>query len=320
MAAEPNAIKDTWLSLWPRALEIWSGFTRLGEPHWCWNDDQAAKEGLGGNFAMIRLDDHSVVLGLREIGALGLERYGMEIMAHEIGHHIYCPADLTDMGLMIARIRRGLPEKEDMAPLVSNLYSDILINDRLQRRHGLDMAGVYRAMNVQSKDRLWNFYMRIYEILWSLPKGELARGGVDTVMDADARLGARLARVYSRDWLDGAGSFAALCYTYLEDARSEDLNTTMKGWLDTENAGAGGEPPGLTEMDDGESEAPLHPSMDKKLAGTDPLEDEGGDEEDQGEEKEKAASGKRGGGSIREASRAGRTTAGSRSTGRSSRP
>src|SRR5204863_160347 len=80
----------------PRALALWSKFTRLSEPRWCFSDAEAEKEGLTESFAMIRLNDQAVVINLAQIEAAHLERFALEILAHEIGHHVYAPADLTD--------------------------------------------------------------------------------------------------------------------------------------------------------------------------------------------------------------------------------
>jgi hypothetical protein len=261
-------IREDWSALWPRALETWSKFTRLSEPIMCLTKDEERSEKLAGNFAMIRLEDHRVVLGLSEIASKGLGEFGLEIMAHEIGHHIYCPADLTDFGLMIARIRKGLYERKDRASMISNLYSDLLINDKLQQEGGLDMAGVYQAIKSKTQDPLWNLYMRIYEILWSLAKGTLCGAPLDDSMEGDSQLGARIIRVYHNNWLKGAGSFAALCYPYLKEESGEDTKKTFKSWMDTESAGEGGEPGGLIEMADDEDEI-IHPSQDKNITGMD---------------------------------------------------
>src|SRR5687767_14601443 len=107
-----------WSEAWPAALAVWSPYVKLREPVW---------EGLRSSFAMIRLDDHQIVIDLKQVDELKLQRFAVEILAHEIGHHVYCPADLTDNAKMLVRIRRALPMREDKAPLVSNLYSDLLI-------------------------------------------------------------------------------------------------------------------------------------------------------------------------------------------------
>src|SRR5512147_1649287 len=108
-------LRDDWLKHWPQALAIWSKFTKLHEPTWCFNEAEAKREGLTQSFAMIRLDDQSVVIGLHLIDRQDLKQYALEILAHEIGHHVYAPADLADHGRMIARMRRALPSKENLA-------------------------------------------------------------------------------------------------------------------------------------------------------------------------------------------------------------
>src|SRR5262249_2470065 len=141
--ATGNELLDQWTAQWPAALEAWSRFVQLHEPTWCSTKAEESAAQLTGSFAMIRLVDHSIVVSLRQIAELGLQDFAKEILAHEIGHHVFCPADLTDNARMLARMRVGLPTKEHLAPFIANLYSDLLINDRLQRAADLDMSGVY---------------------------------------------------------------------------------------------------------------------------------------------------------------------------------
>jgi hypothetical protein len=263
------ALRDAWATRWPEALALWSKFTRLSEPRWCFSQAQAEAEGLSGSFAMIRLNDQAVVVDLAHIQRAGLERYGLEILAHEIGHHVYTPADLNDHARMIARMRWGLPTREHLAAFISNLYTDLLINDRLQRSAGLSMAAVYLALDGGSTDALWTLYLRIYEILWRLQTGTLAKGELADQLEGDAHLGARLIRSYARDWLDGAGKFAALCLPYVLDDNAQGTQQLLKGWRDMESAGAGGMPHGLTEMDDDERAGAIHPALDPELSGLD---------------------------------------------------
>ena len=54
---------------------------------------------------MIRLQDQTVVVSLPEVAAYHLEDYAVEVLAHEIGHHVLAPATLTDHARMIARMR-----------------------------------------------------------------------------------------------------------------------------------------------------------------------------------------------------------------------
>lgn len=259
-----DVLREKWMAAWPDSLAQWSRFTRLRSPSLCLTDKEAQQLGLFDSFAMIRLHDQSVVVNLNEVVMLGLEDYAVEILAHEIGHHILAPASLTDHGRLIARMRWALPTVEHNAPMVANLYTDLLINNRLQRSEGLRLADVYRKMGV-NKDAgaVWTIYMRIYEILWHLNKGSLGGNTTDDGMEGDALLGAKLIRSYALEWLDGAGRFAALMLMYfLEDKKTTDI---LNSWFDTKQAAEGGEPAGLTSEESGEREGAIHPSMDPEL-------------------------------------------------------
>lgn len=262
-----DALVHQWSEAWPAALAVWSRFVQLHEPTWCFTEAEEAAAQLTGSFAMIRLVDHSVVISLRQVMKQGLQDFAPEILAHEIGHHVYCPADLTDNARTLARMRAALPTKEHLAPFIANLYADLLINDRLQRSSGLDMSGVYLALGSECRDRLWTLYMRIYELLWKLDRGRLACGTIESRLNQDAQLGARLIRSYSKDWLDGAGRFAALCFPYLLEDEAARTQQVMSIWSDTRGAGSGAIPDGLTEIDDAELSGVIHPADDPSLSG-----------------------------------------------------
>jgi hypothetical protein len=264
---ELEKLGSEWAKAWPDAIAVWSKYTRLSDPRWCLNAEEEKSERLFGSFAMIRLEDHAVVIGLSQIRKNGLERYSREILAHEIGHHVYCPANLNDHAKMIARMRKALPSIEGRAPFAANLYSDLLINDKLLRSAGLDMAGVYLALGKGSADKMWTLYMRIYEILWSLKRGSLAIGNIEAAMEGDAQLGARLIRVYARDWLDGSGRFAALCLPYMLNDKDNEMRRMIDPWMDTRDAGEDGELSGIAEIDEAEEEGAIHPSEDDELTG-----------------------------------------------------
>ncbi len=269
-APDLDSLRQRWEGDWEAALGAWSHFTKLSRPRWCTVVGEERRERLSGSFAMIRLDDHAVVISLRQIHEERLEGFAKEILAHEIGHHVYAPGDLTSNARLMARIRRALPSRESLAPLVANLYTDLLINDRLQRMAGLDLAGVYRALKsgAPSTDRVWLLYMRIYETLWRLPPGSLVEGEDDARLRLDAELGARVVRAYAKDWLRGAGRFGALFLPYL-------LELSLKQgvaipWFDTILAGESDTiPDGLAELDEDEELGALHPAEDPVLTGVD---------------------------------------------------
>lgn len=270
-SATLSEIRDRWMRAWPAALADWSPFIQLHEPAWCFTVADEKKEHLSGSFAMIRLRDHSIVISLRQIAANRLEEFGPEILAHEIGHHVLCPGDLTDNARLIARIRRGLPSVESYAPYIANLYADLLINDRLQRSCGRRLDAVYRKLRTKDPGgNLWLLYMRIYESLWNLEARTLTAEMVSPRVNQDALLGARLIRAYAKDWLSGAGRFACLCLPYVIEEK-ESKKEGVRIWCDTVQAGDGGLPSGLSDIDPDELDGNIHPAEDSELTGLDPI-------------------------------------------------
>ncbi|OYO27647.1 VWA domain-containing protein [Janthinobacterium sp. PC23-8] len=268
-------LTEQWRAAWPQALAVWSKFTRLRDPALCTSRVQAAMEGLAGSFAMIRLLDQSVVVDLPLVVELGLQDYGLEILAHEIGHHILAPGSAGDQFRLLARMRRALPTLEQHAPMVANLYTDLFINDRLLRQASLRMADIYRKLEQgRAKDspasgKVWLLYMRIYENLWQLEKGELGGGG-DERLDTDAWLGARLIRVYAHDWMSAAGRFATLLLPYLvDDTGALQGKDPSRYFHDTRDAARGCQTYGAQQIEDDEENGAIHPVHDQRISGLD---------------------------------------------------
>ncbi|WP_207534807.1 hypothetical protein [Desertivirga arenae] len=250
-----DQLKLSWQSYWDKARYLWSPFVKLREPVWCLTSAEAKKEGLAGSFAMIRLTDHRIVIDLQEVMKLEVGDYALQVLAHEIGHHIYTPANLHDNAVLLSRIQWGLAGIENRTAFVANIYSDFLINDMLQRSKGLDMASVYIKVNRGvTFSKLWTLIMRTYEYLWRLNRRELTMSShfESQEIDADASLLASLIRSYSKNWLDGAGRFTALVYPYiLEDEDYRKSRESLIVYLDAETAGMnGGIIAGITEIDD----------------------------------------------------------------------
>ncbi|MEG0184687.1 MAG: hypothetical protein RR704_14670 [Stenotrophomonas sp.] len=259
-----------WREAWPQALATWSRFTRLQDPQLCDTRMQAAAEGLTGSFAAIRLADQRIVIDVQEVQRLRLQPHALEILAHEIGHHVLAPATASDHARLLARIRHALPTLEAHAPMVANLYTDLLINDRLQRQNGLHMDAIYRRLAeqpAQATSPVWQLYMGIYEELWQQPRGELGGSADDSALHADAWLGARVVRVYANDWMTGASRFATLLLPWLLESQPD---ARVDALMDTRHAGLGSQPAGLGQLEHDELAPATHPAADPRITGDAP--------------------------------------------------
>lgn len=265
-AGESSDVAGRWLAAWPAALAAWSSATQLRSPQ-LFRDDRAARaDGMSGEIAAIRLRDQVVMVNLATIRKRKLEDHALAVLAHEIGHHVYAPGNLTDHARMLAAMNRmltGLPPRA--VKLAGNLYQDLLINDRLQRRAQVDVAAVYRKLaDGGEASETWKLYARTYEHLWRLEDGAIAPPGVDAETDADAMLLARIVRHFAGDWLKGARRFAAIVYRYLAKDEEDRTRQTFErmGLHDTRDAsapaageeGADSIPDGLASIDPSEVE------------------------------------------------------------------
>ncbi|GMU43234.1 MAG: VWA domain-containing protein [Xanthomonadales bacterium] len=298
-ATQPPTLAERWSAAWPDALAAWSPYTRLKPPLLLETSAAAKKQGLSSSFAMIRLVDQTVVIDLEGVCRLGIGDYAVEVLAHEIGHHVYAPASITEHTRSLARMLPALPTLAQHAPMVANLYTDLLINDRLMRSAGLRMPPLMQAVVKGTKQgkssKLWTLYLRTYELLWGMERGSLcgrvlktptapvdagpqaelqeselpstvekttlvARPLTNDVIEVDARLAARLVRHHARHWLSGIGRYAVLVMPYLiEDARAGE---GLQSLMDTKDAGDGGQPEGLTGMDPEELGEIPHPAAE----------------------------------------------------------
>jgi hypothetical protein len=255
-------IKENWYSDWKASLHLWSDFIQLKEPIFYVNSKEAEKF-LGDGIAAIRLDDHTVMINLVKLKSLNLETFSLELLSHEIGHHVYCPGNLTNYAKMMARVQKAMPDLKHYASFVLNLYEDLMINNRLKRNFNLNFEKIYIVMNGDSpQSSLWQFYMRIYELLWALPKNTLSKGENKSSFEGDAILGKNLIQVYSDDFIRGSGRFACLCYHYLQ---MDDLNQSKQLYSyikDTKNIGSDKIPDGLLEFDPDEDLDVIHPALE----------------------------------------------------------
>lgn len=252
-----------WESAWPEALSQWGSGLRLGDPVLLVDPPRRQKEAL----AWFDLSAFTVTINLAKMEQLGLLDRPVPILAHEIGHHVLAPADRMTSARIIARCSRGLVDMPSLAAPTSNMWTDTLINDRLQRQSGLPMDQIYGAFPAGGSAS-FAVWMRGFELLWSLPTGSLARYPLTAAMDADALLLSRHTRAFARDPVAGAAGFAALLRRWyiLDGARAD--GTAVPLHLPCQ--GEAGGPVGQTGLDavalDDTLAAPVvHPAMDPRV-------------------------------------------------------
>ncbi|MBI3273175.1 MAG: VWA domain-containing protein [Planctomycetes bacterium] len=283
----PDALTAAWRAAWPEALAAWSSFTQLREPAYLTTKADAKAHGMAGELAAIRLRDQVIAVNLHLLRERGLERrWSREILAHEIGHHVYVPGNLTEHARLIAAMRRILVTfPVDVTHMVANLYADLLVNDRLQRRPELelvgdaqarpklDFPGLYRRLGETAPgasaqagvppSQVWLLYLRICDRLWLLPSdARLTPPSLPPELEADALFLARLVRSFAADWLRGARRFASVLYPYLlTDQKAGQAPGLLRAGLH-DTRGACGAAPGEADAD----------AVPDGLAGVDPTE------------------------------------------------
>src|SRR4051812_11227031 len=149
---------------WAKAQSYWSKFLLLGAP---------INGTASGSVAMIDLATRQVSLDLNLIRKRGLCDCLTGILAHEVGHHVRYPGTLAVHARMRMIERTLLPLKEYT---LTNLFTDLMINDALRPDFEEQLCRVYRAF---ASDYNWRadpafvFYLAVYEERWGLEAGSL---------------------------------------------------------------------------------------------------------------------------------------------------
>ena len=257
-APDLDELRARWQACWPDALRAWGPYTRLHTPRL--RGAESGPSGVG-SFAWFSLGEVEVNIDLAQVSERGLDHHAVAVLAHEVGHHVYAPGDLLTAGRLAAQVRLGLIDLDEHVAPVANLWSDLLVNDRLQVRAGIDLAAVWRTLGPpRQDDPVMRLVLRADEILWSLPPGSLAGSGPHH--DAEAGLLARLVRTYADDPVGGAGGFAMVVRPFL--ARTEPAGGAGL-WCDQREQ-PGTPVPGLAD-DVSAARVPVHPALDRRVVG-----------------------------------------------------
>ncbi|WVM93400.1 hypothetical protein ULG90_05475 [Halopseudomonas pachastrellae] len=110
MSAEPQL--DHWQAQWQRACSSGAITCNYRSRSGCLTCRPPNQAGLTDSFAAIRLTSQRVMVNLQDITQRGLDDYALEVLAHEIGHHVYAPANMTQHLQLLAVVRQALPGSE----------------------------------------------------------------------------------------------------------------------------------------------------------------------------------------------------------------
>jgi hypothetical protein len=262
---------DTTADPWERAKRTWSKFVRLQDPSLLSNPETIKKQGMQRDIARFGLGNLRVEVNMIEMKAVGLLPFLDIVLAHEVGHHVLAPGNLLTDARLVSYVSDMFGTS---ASYVVNIFTDLLINDYLYTQRGMPVDKVYKALKesadragkVGDADKFWALYMRIYEILWRLPKGKLA-GKVPPEIERDAKLSARVLRTYSRRWFTCIKNLAYIFKAYMPPDPTS--GTLLMPVFDTVVAGEGSLDKiwGFASVSDEESDKPGQMNYDGALDG-----------------------------------------------------
>jgi hypothetical protein len=170
-AAADSSLDALVADCWPRAVAHWSRFLLLKHP--VANTEQPT-------VAHINLNTRQIGLHYGLIREKNLMDCVEAILAHEVGHHVRWP------GSLVVEARLRLLEKQ-ILPLehysLTNMFTDLLINDALRPRFEEQFVRVYQALRdltTAEPDPAFQFYLAVYEERWQREPGLLLGAGHET--------------------------------------------------------------------------------------------------------------------------------------------
>ncbi|MCP4086683.1 MAG: hypothetical protein GY745_16755 [Actinomycetia bacterium] len=250
-----DELQAEWTEAFLDAQRLWSPALDLPAPRFCRTATEERAAGLDAGFARVRHADRSVSIGLDRVIRLGIEAHAPEALAHIVGHLVLAPGDLAHHARLLARVRAGLTDQRRFAPLVANVWSDLVVDHRL-RAFGIDTAPLLEKLGTGPLSPLVQLHLQAAQAADLDP-------GPDE-LDLDARLASRLVQLHGDDWLAGATPFARLVKPHVAT-----LQPGVRLALNPDTVGAtvGTDlPAGLAAYDHGEHD-PTHPVNDVRVTG-----------------------------------------------------
>lgn len=247
-----------WQAQWPQALNIWGRYVQLQAPQWCITEAERDAAQLTTQILRVRLPDHHILVNVPLIEQKHLHRFGLELLAHEIGHHIYCPFNTRCYAHLLIMAQHILPATH-LHSVVQG-YTDLLVSARLyQLAPTLPWVPLWQQLLAET-DSVWQlFYGCLLEAIWHVPHGTLVTS--TPTLRRESALGHRILTTYQHEWLQGMRYFALLAEPHLPT----DAPLTPPLWQDLEWDPENGIPFGLAQLLPDEATSPRHPSQESHL-------------------------------------------------------
>lgn len=171
---------DAEQAAWLQAMELWG--VQVHAPEMVSGANQ-------GTFAWFSFPP-SVHVDVDELASKGARDHLVSVFAHEIGHHVLSPSTRIGSFKLLQQMARAITacDPRQLIPVtktasrLSNLWSDMLINERVARMQRRvrpdvepDMIALWRRLTAgpPGSSAVWWVVMRAYEMLWSLPADTL---------------------------------------------------------------------------------------------------------------------------------------------------
>ncbi|WP_454788255.1 hypothetical protein [Mycolicibacterium lutetiense] len=175
-----RAPTDPELVAWRAALDLWG--VQLHPPN-------MVRDSATGTFAWFSFPP-SISIDVDELTRQGAQHHLVSVFAHEIGHHVLSPSTRIVSFKLLQQMARAIVASDPRRAIpvtatarhLSNLWSDLLINDRVVRMQRRlhpgtepDMVTLWRTLTAGEpvSNAAWWVLMRAYELLWSLPSNTL---------------------------------------------------------------------------------------------------------------------------------------------------
>ncbi len=201
---------------WNDLLRFWN-YPRLANPVYSEELDE---------IAWFNFKDHQTRVNQKCLEEIIGKRHKSIILCHEIGHHVLIPHSQGKALVLINEAYKVLKDI-DKAKTAENLFDDIIVNtfiakkeEKKQRR----LVKAYRSMleyksRTQPKgiEKLFDVYMRVYEILWDLPQPLMAH---NAAFEQDARSIAHLLQNQMfnyNTWNAKVANFSRIINKYFEE-------------------------------------------------------------------------------------------------------